>query len=307
MLESSPPTTQKGEEHTHRGFPSKTTLLMQEWKDKVWTGMRGPDSVWSDQATLQGFHRWTICTPQDVGWRLWWTTALLRLNLHQPTRTEGRQFGWVVGGRDSHGKLFQVSCSLPNKTKLKFDQDFKACWSFCLELKVLNESKYSMSWVRCAFGNIYNIHYPCKRAGSKIHHKNYEDVPCHSLHIASHSRIVQLVLFPVWYMCKIMFTLNSEYIINTKYSQPLIFLAACIHQIKENCYNRRWNLSGIGLFSFDWKFFLLGFDDKLDFILRTPQLKSAIWGKRNFLTHYTFAFFHGRVWILNIVQCFSLI
>ena len=121
------------------------------------------------------------------------------------------------------------------KNKLKFDHDFKACWSFCFELKVLNESKYSMSWVRCAFGNIYNIHYPCKRAGSKIHHKNYEDVPCHSLHIASHSRIVQLVLFPVWYMCKIMFTLNSEYIINTKYSQPLIFLAACIHQIKENC------------------------------------------------------------------------
>ena len=209
-----------------------------------------------------------------------------------------------------HGFVRVVLClsrPLSNKTKLKFDQDFKACWSFCLELKVLNESKYSMSWVRCAFGNIYNIHYPCKRAGSKIHHKNYEDVPCHSLHIASHSRIVQLVLFPVWYMCKIMFTLNSEYIINTKYSQPLIFLAACIHQIKENCYNRRWNLSGIGLFSFDWKFFLLGFDDKLDFILRTPQLKSAIWGKRNFLTHYTFAFFHGRVWILNIVQCFSLI
>ena len=82
-----------------------------------------------------------------------------------------------------------------------------------------------------------------------------------------------------------LFTLNSEYIINTKYIQPLIILAACIHQIKENCYNRRWNLSGIGLFSFDWKFFLLGFDDKLDFILRTPQLKSAIWGKKNFLTH----------------------
>ena len=34
------------------------------------------------------------------------------------------------------------------------DQDFKACWSFCFELKVLNESKYSMSWVRCAFGNV---------------------------------------------------------------------------------------------------------------------------------------------------------
>ena len=28
-----------------------------------------------------------------------------------------------------------ISCPLPNKTKLKFDQDFNACWSF--ELKVL--------------------------------------------------------------------------------------------------------------------------------------------------------------------------
>ena len=42
---SQAPTTQKGEEHTHRGFPSNTTLPMREWKDKVWTGMRGPDSV----------------------------------------------------------------------------------------------------------------------------------------------------------------------------------------------------------------------------------------------------------------------
>ena len=31
-----------------------------------------------------------------------------------------------------------ISSLLPNKTKLKFDQDFKACWSFCFELKVLN-------------------------------------------------------------------------------------------------------------------------------------------------------------------------
>ena len=31
-----------------------------------------------------------------------------------------------------------ISCPLPNKTKLEFDQDFKACWSFCFELKVLN-------------------------------------------------------------------------------------------------------------------------------------------------------------------------
>ena len=29
-----------------------------------------------------------------------------------------------------------ISLPLPNKTKLKFVQDFKACWSFCFELKV---------------------------------------------------------------------------------------------------------------------------------------------------------------------------
>ena len=48
-----------------------------------------------------------------------------------------------------------ISCPLPYKTKLKCEQDFKACWSFYFELKVLNESKYSMPWVRCAFGNLY--------------------------------------------------------------------------------------------------------------------------------------------------------
>ena len=42
-------------------------------------------------------------------------------------------------------------------TKLKFDQDFKACWSFCFELKVLIESKCSMPWVRCAFGNVFFV------------------------------------------------------------------------------------------------------------------------------------------------------
>ena len=41
---------------------------------------------------------------------------------------------------------------LPNKTKLKFDKYFKAYWSFCFELNVLN--KYSMPWVRCAFSNV---------------------------------------------------------------------------------------------------------------------------------------------------------
>ena len=57
-----------------------------------------------------------------------------------------------------HGFVNVVLCfsrPLPNKTKLKFDQDFKACWSFCFELKVLNESKYSMSWVCSALGNVF--------------------------------------------------------------------------------------------------------------------------------------------------------
>ena len=44
-------------------------------------------------------------------------------------------------------KLFYVSCTLPNKSKLKFDQALNA------SLKMLNESMYSMPWVRCAFGN----------------------------------------------------------------------------------------------------------------------------------------------------------
>ena len=35
-----------------------------------------------------------------------------------------------------------------------FDQDFKACRSFCFELKMLNESKYTTSWVRCALSNV---------------------------------------------------------------------------------------------------------------------------------------------------------
>ena len=40
-----------------------------------------------------------------------------------------------------HGFIKFVPCishPLPKKTKLKFDQGFKACWSFCFELKVLN-------------------------------------------------------------------------------------------------------------------------------------------------------------------------
>ena len=48
----------------------------------------------------------------------------------------------------------KISCPLPNKTKLKGAKDFRAYWSFCFELKVLKKSKYSMPWVRCAFGNV---------------------------------------------------------------------------------------------------------------------------------------------------------
>ena len=43
------------------------------------------------------------------------------------------------------------SWPLPKKTKLKVHQDFKACWSFCFEPKVLKEPKCSMPWVLCAF------------------------------------------------------------------------------------------------------------------------------------------------------------
>ena len=47
------------------------------------------------------------------------------------------------------------SLLLPYKTKLKFDQDFKAwCWSFCFEVKVVKKSKPTMPWVRCAFDNV---------------------------------------------------------------------------------------------------------------------------------------------------------
>ena len=55
-----------------------------------------------------------------------------------------------------HGfvKITWVCQSCSNKTKLKFDQDFIVCWSFCFELKVLNELKYSMPWVCCALSNV---------------------------------------------------------------------------------------------------------------------------------------------------------
>ena len=45
-----------------------------------------------------------------------------------------------------HGFVRVVLCNshpLPDTTTLKFDQDIKACWRFCFELKVLNGSMYS--------------------------------------------------------------------------------------------------------------------------------------------------------------------
>ena len=74
---------------------------------------------------------------------------------------------WFVKNKSCYMDLYKLSLwcvkvvlciarPLPNKTKLKLDNNFKACWcwSFCHELKVLNESKYSMPWARCAFGNV---------------------------------------------------------------------------------------------------------------------------------------------------------
>ena len=52
-----------------------------------------------------------------------------------------------------------ISHPLPNKTKLKLDQDFKAGWSFCFKLNELNEWKFSMPWVGLASGNAFkNCH-----------------------------------------------------------------------------------------------------------------------------------------------------
>ena len=51
--------------------------------------------------------------------------------------------------------VLRISWPLSNKTKLKFDQDFKACWSCCSEPKVLNESKYSMPWSVVPLASIF--------------------------------------------------------------------------------------------------------------------------------------------------------
>ena len=79
-----------------------------------------------------------------------------------PCHSVSHSYSWILLKLSDMLKMLHVfvkvvlciSGPLPNKNKLKFDQDFKAWWSFCFELKVLNESKYSMPWVRCAFGNV---------------------------------------------------------------------------------------------------------------------------------------------------------
>ena len=63
-------------------------------------------------------------------------------------------------GFDMVVKKIWQSCStysrpLQNKTKLRFDQDFRACWSFCFQLKALSQSSHCLPWARCAFGNIF--------------------------------------------------------------------------------------------------------------------------------------------------------
>ena len=67
---------------------------------------------------------------------------------------------------------------LTNKTKLAFGQDSKVCWSFCFEIKVLNESKYLMPGIRCAFGNVIcSKYFTSKRSkglsGSKMWHRKH--------------------------------------------------------------------------------------------------------------------------------------
>ena len=59
-----------------------------------------------------------------------------------------------------------------------FGHDFKVCWSFCFEIKVLNESKYLMPGVRCAFGNVVcSKYFTSKRSkglsGSKMWHRKH--------------------------------------------------------------------------------------------------------------------------------------
>ena len=68
--------------------------------------------------------------------------------------------------------VLHISRSLWNKTKLKFDKYLKVCWSFCFELKVLNESKYLMPWVHCASGNVFKffLHSAHQRFSNQMGH-----------------------------------------------------------------------------------------------------------------------------------------
>ena len=54
-------------------------------------------------------------------------------------------------------KLFHVSCPLPNKTKLNLTKISKLVEAFALKKKLIDESKYSMNWARCAFDNVCNV------------------------------------------------------------------------------------------------------------------------------------------------------
>ena len=93
-------------------------------------------------------HKFTICCYMDLSKsinRFLWFCMFCQKLLHGFAKVVVRGFANVA---------LCISLPLTNKTKLKFVQDFKACWSFCFELKVLNDSKYSMTWVRCTFSNV---------------------------------------------------------------------------------------------------------------------------------------------------------
>ena len=54
-------------------------------------------------------------------------------------------------------KLLNEYVKVETWISLSCYMDFKACWSICFELKLLNESKFSMPWVLCAFGNVSRL------------------------------------------------------------------------------------------------------------------------------------------------------
>ena len=98
-----------------------------------------------------------------------------------------------------HGfiKITWVCQSCSNKTKLKFDQDFIVCWSFCFELKLLNESKYSVPWVRCGFGNV------CCICGGQletleIQVLNFGPFPSHFVTLSGIFRFLTAISFLWW-------------------------------------------------------------------------------------------------------------